>query len=155
MIYYSNITNTNLTLIVKNAGNWTAIDVIIHVNITNIPLLIYNNSLNTITLAPGELYQIFINFSDFDSVLIKGVDYNVSVSVDPDDSVEEDNELNNYLDGLLFTYLEENDSTNNLINILSILTAIIIGFGILYALYKSRKTKTKIFSFEEQKEEKL
>jgi parallel beta-helix repeat protein len=152
IIYYSNITNTNLTLIFKNTGNWTAIDVLIHVNITNIPLLIYNNSLNTISLAPGESYQIFINFSDFDLVLIKGADYIVSVSVDPDDSIEENNELNNYLDGLLFTYPEENESTNNLINILSILTAIIIVFGIFYALYKSRKTKNKMFTFEEQED---
>ncbi|MFX1236578.1 MAG: hypothetical protein ACFFAS_07550 [Promethearchaeota archaeon] len=70
---------------------------IIPVKIYSLSLQLYNNSDTPFFFEVNDDIEILVDFSDFDAYLIAGMSYQIDISVDPNDMVNETNELNNQL----------------------------------------------------------
>ncbi|MFW9949228.1 MAG: NosD domain-containing protein, partial [Candidatus Thorarchaeota archaeon] len=91
----SYLTNSSLTIIVKNSGHDVATGITILVNIESIPLILYNNSLTPFDLLINEIKVIEINLLPFYMNFTWGETYNITVTIDPQNQIIEEDELNN------------------------------------------------------------
>ena len=91
------LTADALWVYVNNTGNANATSVVIYAVIESLALNLYNNSLSPADIDINELFEVYINLSDYLHVFTPGETYNISLTIDPEDIIVEDNELNNQL----------------------------------------------------------
>ncbi|MBD3214019.1 MAG: hypothetical protein GF311_15525 [Candidatus Lokiarchaeota archaeon] len=87
----------NLTFTVQNQGEKNAAGIEILVEIYSLSLILYNNSLSPLDLETNELFQISINLTDYHLYLLERFSYLITISIDPENVIEEGSEANNLL----------------------------------------------------------
>ena len=92
------ITNSSLTLTIKNSGKDNATGITLLVDMQSIPLIIYNNSLLPFDLDVDETEVIVIDLTSFYDNFTWGDNYTIKVNIDPNNQIVEENELNNEID---------------------------------------------------------
>jgi hypothetical protein len=103
LIYNYTLTNSTLEITIKNIGETAAANIAFLVEFESIELILYNNTLTHLNLAPNENFTFFIWLVPFSEYFELNSSYLIHVSIDPQNLIEEQNELNNEVD-IPFTY---------------------------------------------------
>ncbi|MFX1353585.1 MAG: NosD domain-containing protein, partial [Promethearchaeota archaeon] len=98
LLFDYDITNSSLTITIKNSGDENTTGVEILVGIESIPIILYNNSLTPFDLQTNETEVIVIDLISFHENFTWGEIYNITVNIDPQNQIVEQNELNNQVD---------------------------------------------------------
>lgn len=129
-----------LDVTIKNEGTLGAVDIIIQVNITSAGFSISKDPFTTVSLAAGASVVVRVDFIADIGQLAPGVNYIVSVAIDPSDHVNETREDNNVLGGIVYHV----DASNGSMVPADWLLVTIIGFsGAIVAVAGISATRVK------------
>jgi parallel beta-helix repeat protein len=149
-----NCTKTNLNLTISNVGIWNASDIIVQIQISSINLTLYNNSASPFNLTINENYTILINFHDYEEWLEGGTSYNLSIIIDPNNTIREVNEDNNLESNVAFNYDSESINPPNYFMfamLLTILFSSLMTLGV-FIYVKKRQKPQDLKEFEQPEE---